>query len=286
MGITPIPLCSAQLLRDGGMSGDMRAERAADFEELARKFASRRIGRRICWREEVGSTMDEARRLALGGAAEGTVIGADAQTAGRGRHARPWRSQPCEDLLISVILRPPRELAGLVSVLGGLACARAVDRLASTYSTIKWPNDVRVRAKKVCGILVEAAVTGESAAFVLGIGLNLNLEPSAWPEISASATSIREITGSRRGRLEALDAVLSESDAVYGAALEGRPMLEEWKAKLDTIGRQVRLAYGREIVEGRAEGVDAGGGLVVRCADGRVRTFTAAEVTVQEESHE
>ncbi|MBI4220778.1 MAG: biotin--[acetyl-CoA-carboxylase] ligase [Chloroflexi bacterium] len=261
-------------------------EKPSDFESLSRQFARRRIGRRIFWRGEVGSTMDEAQRLAADGVIEGTVIGADAQTAGRGRHARPWRSRPGDDLLFSIVLRPPVNVARLLSILAGLACARAVDRLARAQSAIKWPNDVRVDGKKVCGVLVEAAVSGETAAFVAGIGLNVNLDPPKWPEISATATSLRAIRGARCDRREALEAVLDEFDLLYADALAGRPVLEQWKRRLETIGRRVWLASGTEVIEGRAEGVDADGGLVVRCADGIVRTFTAAEVTVQAESPE
>jgi BirA family biotin operon repressor/biotin-[acetyl-CoA-carboxylase] ligase len=228
--------------------------------------------------------MDDARRLAAGGAAEGTVAGADGQSAGRGRRGRTWYSKPGDDLLVSVVLRPPEEAAGRLSMLAGLAAARAVDRLTGRRSTIKWPNDVRVDGRKICGVLVESAAEGRRIGAVAGFGLNVNFDPSAWPQLSSSATSLALLAGGSRSRVEALRALLGELNELH--ELDGQPdppdqLRRAWSKRIDTIGQRVVLLAGSELVQGSAEGVDDDGALLVRRDGGDTVAFSAGEVTVQ-----
>jgi BirA family biotin operon repressor/biotin-[acetyl-CoA-carboxylase] ligase len=226
--------------------------------------------------------MDDARRLAAGGAVAGAVVGADAQSAGRGRHGRGWASRPGDDLLVSVILRPDPVAAGRLSMMAGLAAARAVDRLLGSSSTIKWPNDVRVGGRKICGVLVETAVEGSRVAAVVGFGLNVNLDPEAWPEISRTATSLAREAGCHQSREAALRVLLEEMNRLFDLLVSAdHELRDRWAARVDTIGQSVELALGAETVHGLAEGVDYDGGLLVRVDGGGTRKFAAGEVTVQ-----
>jgi BirA family biotin operon repressor/biotin-[acetyl-CoA-carboxylase] ligase len=258
---------------DGG-----RHESPAEFEALAGEFRGRPIGHTIVWRSRSDSTMDDARRLAAGGAAAGTVAGADGQSAGRGRRGRGWYSKPGDDLLVSVVLRPAEEAAGRLSMLAGLAAARAVDRLTGRRSTIKWPNDVRVDGRKICGILVETAAEGRRLGAVAGFGLNVNFDPSAWPELGSTATSLALLAGGARSRVEALRALLGELNELHDDADQLR---RSWSERIDTIGQRVVLAAGDELVHGSAEGVDDDGALLVRRDYGETFAYSAGEVTVQ-----
>jgi BirA family biotin operon repressor/biotin-[acetyl-CoA-carboxylase] ligase len=262
------------------MSGGI-PDTSGRFEALAAEFRDRPIGHSIVWRSSTESTMDDARRLAAGGAREGTVVGADEQSAGRGRHGREWVSRPGDDLLVSVVLRPDPATAGQLSVMAGLAAARAVDRLLGATSAIKWPNDVRVRGRKICGVLVETAVEGSKVAAVVGFGLNVNLDPTAWPEISATATSLAREAGRLQSREAALRALIAEMNRLYGPETSGPALRDQWAERVDTIGQRVELALGAETVRGLAEGVDYDGGLLVRIDGGGTRKFAAGEVTVQ-----
>jgi BirA family biotin operon repressor/biotin-[acetyl-CoA-carboxylase] ligase len=270
---------------DGG-----RHESPAEFEALASEFTGRPIGHTIVWRGQSESTMDDARRLAAAGAAEGIVAGADGQSAGRGRRGRGWYSRPGDDLLVSVVLRPPAGTAGRLSMMAGLAAARAVDLLTGRHATVKWPNDVRVDGRKICGVLIETAAEGPRFGAVAGFGLNVNLDPSAWPGLSTTATSLAHLAGAARSRVEALRALLDQFNELYGGELhgggrgaggDGDQLRRHWAERIDTLGQRVVLVAGNERVHGTAEGVDDEGGLVVRREDGVTAVYNAGEVTVQ-----
>jgi BirA family biotin operon repressor/biotin-[acetyl-CoA-carboxylase] ligase len=233
--------------------------------------------------------MDDARRIAAAPGSDGLVVGADSQAAGRGRHGRRWLSRPGDDLLVSVVLRPTdARLASGLSMLAGLAAARAIDRLAGVRSTIKWPNDVRIAGRKVCGVLVETSIEGAAFSAVVGFGINVNLDPAAWPGIASAATSLAQVRGRPQSRVQALACLLEEIDRLYGAS-RGTPapgaavasIRDEWAARLETVGREVELVSAGEVVRGLAEGVDDDGSLVVRLDDGATRKFAAGEVTLQ-----
>lgn len=166
-------------------------------------------------------------------------------------------------------------------MLAGLAAAGAVDRLTGARSAIKWPNDVRLGGRKVCGVLVESAVAGSAVASVVGFGLNVNLDPSDLPEISSTATSLAHALGRAQSRVRALRALLEEMNGLHGLLPVSDALRDRWAAKVETVGRDVELVVGDEVVRGFAEGIDYDGGLVVRCADGSTRKFAAGEVTLQ-----
>ncbi len=242
----------------------------------------RRMGAHVLLYDRVGSTMNVAWELAGAGAADGTAVIANEQTSGRGRFDRPWVGEPGGSLHLSVVLRPTLSAAPLLSIAASLAAVRAVRTLVEARCTIKWPNDVRIDGKKVCGVLVEsrADTEGEITA-VAGIGLNLDLDFRRHPELSESATSLRAATGRRVEVEQSATAVLEAMDALHGRAAAGDELIALWREALDTLGRQVTVRWPGGEASGLAEDVTSDGALVLLRGDGGRVTLQAGEVTLQ-----
>ena len=247
------------------------------------------IGRRLLFYQTLTSTMDEAARLALEGIEEGTVVVAEKQTAGRGRYSRTWVS-PEGNLLLSIVLRPSLYSLRYLSILAGLASARAVSTVTGLNATIKWPNDVRLAGKKVGGILVENSLQGNEVNYaVVGIGLNVIFDPRAHNELAETATGLSVEADKSVSREDLLRHLLQESDNLYHALRKGEPPVADWRERLDTLGRQVSVqvrhlgpASKPKVYRGLAEDVDAAGNLLLRTSSGRRIALPAGEVTLQE----
>ena len=253
-----------------------------DIPALESALSRRIVGRRIHYYDLIGSTMDEARRLAAGGMPEGTVVIAEEQTAGRGRFNRAWVSPRGENLSFSVILTPTAKQLPYMNMAATLAVARTVADTADLKPTIKWPNDVRVGGLKISGILIETAIEDEdSVCAIIGIGVNVNFDPSLYAEIADISTSLYRETGQRRNRTPVLQTLLEHFDDAYTAVRSGMSLTADWSEMLDTLGRTISLRSQHEVIEGVAESVDEQGNLLVRLSDGSLRTATAGEVTSQ-----
>ncbi len=239
------------------------------------------VGRRLEYRAALGSTQDLARQLAQAGAAEGTVVLAGRQTAGRGRLGRSWIS-PRGGLYFTVILRPsPEHLKALV-IIAALAVARAIERLARLQTSLTWPNDVRVAGRKISGILSESELVGQSVSYALvGIGVNVNADMAAYPETAALATSVMTELGREVSREALAAGILNEFEALYLAAQAGEPIHQEWRARLVTLGKEVQVRFGEQVEGGLAEDVDSDGSLILRRADGSRVTIAAGDVTLR-----
>jgi BirA family biotin operon repressor/biotin-[acetyl-CoA-carboxylase] ligase len=230
----------------------------------------------------LGSTQDLARELARAGAPEGTVVLASRQTAGRGRLGRSFIS-PRGGLYFTVILRPALEHLRPLPIIAALAVARGLEQVAGLRTALKWPNDVLVGGHKICGILLESDLTGQAVNYVLlGIGINVNADMSAYPEIAAIATSAAAEAGRPVSREALAAAVLNELEELYLAVQAGQPVQDEWRARLETLGRQVRVTSGQAVEEGLAEDVDGDGSLILRRPDGSRVTIVAGDVTLRE----
>ncbi len=227
--------------------------------------------------ERCGSTMDVARELAERGVAEGAVVVAEEQEAGRGRLRRRWYSA-AGGLYATVVLKPPPWALRVLSLAASVAVAR-VTELLGLDARVKWPNDVQVAGRKVCGILVEAAAEpGEAAYALVGIGLNVN---NALPEeLAGTATTLRELLGKSVPRLPLLLKLLEELDDIYARVREGRwgEVLSEWKSRSSTLGRFVRVETPEGAFTGVAVNVSEDGALLVRLEDGKIREFYAGDV--------
>ncbi|MDQ6727836.1 MAG: biotin--[acetyl-CoA-carboxylase] ligase [Actinomycetota bacterium] len=210
----------------------------------------------VRWFAEVASTNGLAADLARAGAADGTVVGAEHQTAGRGRRGRAWTSEPGSSLLVSVVRRP---VPPLLTLAAGVAAAGACRVVAGVETTLKWPNDVFVAGGKVGGILSE--LVGDAA--VVGLGLNVDWRSALPPGAAALGPGVE--------RAGLLVAWLTGLDDVTG--LDAADVLDRYRSLCSTVGRRVRVELPGETVAGLAEGVDDDGSLVV---DGR--RITAGDV--------
>jgi BirA family biotin operon repressor/biotin-[acetyl-CoA-carboxylase] ligase len=244
-----------------------------------------RLGSAIIHYETVTSTNDIARDLALKKAPEGTVVIAGNQTAGRGRLGRRWESPSDGGLYLSVILRP--QVSPSASTIITLACAVAVaNTLINEFDVaadIKWPNDVLASGRKICGILVEAAIeAGEVQHVVAGIGVNLNQREFPF-SIGENATSLFLETGRLVTPREFTQFLLKELDEQYNAALRHPSrIIKEWES-LSTYarGRAVTITSGDETVSGTTAGVTEAGALILELDGGERREILSGEVTLR-----
>jgi len=248
---------------------------------LEQGLTTRFVGRRLEYRSALRSTQNLARDLAEAGAPEGTVVLAGRQTAGRGRLGRSWVS-PHGGLYFTVVLRPTVQQLRALTIIAALAVARGIEAQTGLACSLKWPNDVLLGERKVSGILIESRLTGEQVDYMLvGIGVNVNADLTGHPEIASMATSLMMEVGREVSREAVAAAILNEMEALYLAAQAGQPLHQEWRARLGTLGRQVRVRVGEEVEEGLAEDVDAEGSLILRRADGSRVTITAGDVTLR-----
>ncbi|MBF0478313.1 MAG: biotin--[acetyl-CoA-carboxylase] ligase [Candidatus Omnitrophica bacterium] len=237
---------------------------------------TRYIGQPMKWFEEVSSTMDLAMKCGLDGAAEGLVIGADRQTAGRGRFNRKWESPAGTGLYFSIVLRPyidGKELFALTFLSAVAVCE--VLRALGVNAAIKWPNDILVENKKICGILTQAEFKGSSLEFVVvGIGVNVN---TAEKDMPAGGGSIFSVTGQMFDRENILAGILARVEFWYDCLKKegSQPILKSWKGLCGTLGTYVKITDAQKTVEGQAVDVADNGALLVEQKDGnRIKVLT------------
>ena len=241
---------------------------------------TRIVGRRLLYYPELSSTMDEAGKLGEGDTEEGAVVVAEVQSAGRGRQGRSWVSQP-GNLLVSVLFRPSLDALPFISIIGGIAAARAVRKVTGLEANIKWPNDLLIGGRKVAGILAESAIAGDTVWYaVLGVGMNVSLDTNQTEEIATFATSINAAAGQEVPRADLLRQFLMDLDALYLALAQGISPIEEWQGLLSTTGQRLMATWGNDTYNGVAEGTDPMGNLLLRQDDGSLLTLTAGDVTL------
>ncbi len=249
---------------------------------ISHNLDTRFIGQRVIYYPTVTSTMEIARRETQNGAAEGTVILADEQTAGRGRLKRLWLS-PRGSVALSVILYPALEYLPYVIMMASLAVARSIEVVTGLNAGIKWPNDIFINGKKVCGILIENEVQKGKVNFVIvGIGINVNLGLADYPEILPIATSLSDELGREVSRLDIIQRLLAEMESLYLAVTAGESIYEEWRDKLIMLGKRVTVTIGEARYEGTALSVERDGRLLLRLPDGSLAEVVAGDVTLRD----
>lgn len=233
---------------------------------------------------EIGSTNEEALRRARAGAAHGTLIIADRQTAGRGRHGRRWESPGGVGLWFSLVLRPRLRLdrAFGATAAAAVALADIVHEFTGVEAAVRWPNDVLVGSRKVAGLLAELGGRGERVEFlVLGVGLNVGQDEGDFPaSLRGEAVSLRMLRGSRVERVAVLERFLTGLAARYDSLDDddGASVREAWLARAPMMGHTVRVDLGEGGgFDGVATGLAPDGALVVETAAGR-REVRAADV--------
>jgi BirA family biotin operon repressor/biotin-[acetyl-CoA-carboxylase] ligase len=254
--------------------------------EIEAGLSSARIGRRLICFRETDSTNEVAFRLAEEGAEEGTVVVAEAQRHGKGRLGRRWESPAGVNLYCSVILRPPilPPRAAQLTFLSTVAVARAITATTSLHPFIKWPNDLLINGRKVAGLLNEMSAETEKVNFiVLGIGVNINMRRDQFPaDLRHPATSLCLEAGETVSRLAFIRALLEALDALYDTYLSHgyEPVREEWLARCNFIGRQVRITFQEKELSGVAQGIDEYGALLVQLPEGKVERVLAGDVKI------
>ena len=241
----------------------------------------------LLFSRRVSSTNEWAKRSALRRVPDGTVVVAEVQTAGRGRFGRKWFS-PKGGLWFSIVLRPKKEVAEATKLVfvASLAVADALGEFCGLHAETKWPNDVLVKGKKICGILAEINSTGKNANYVVvGVGLNANFKvKEALPkEVVETATSIEDELGRQVDYKDLLFAVLEKLDKVYDVFInEGSDaVLKRWKSFAGFLGHEVTIKVDSETFFGVASDVASSGALVLKLKDGSVREFRVGDVSLQ-----
>ncbi len=253
--------------------------------EIKSNLSADIIGCNVRYFDTVGSTNDEAKKAAGNGAPSGTVIAASAQTSGKGRLGRSWVSPPAGGLYFSVIVRPdisPYDAAGM-TLAAGLCTCLALRNRTGLDCKIKWPNDIIIGNKKICGILTEmSAQTDKIDYAVIGIGINV-LNRSFPEEISHKASSLFiESGGTEFSKTEIICAVLNELDKHYSDLTGGfsESFIDIYKTLCATLDRNISVIRGGKEIIGKAISINSRGELVVLC-NGELTTVNSGEVTVQ-----
>ena len=252
-------------------------------EAILKGLTTKSFGRSILCLEKTGSTNDVVLKLAEEGAPEGMVVLAETQTQGRGRQGRSWSSAAGKSLSFSILLRPklkPDELSEIT-----LAAAVAVAKTLEEYRfhpRIKWPNDLLLKGKKVCGILTELGPKKDKiASVVLGVGININLGAGDFPgDLKGIATSLYRVSGRKIDRVCFFQSVLLHLEETYGWVAQRRfpKVLTEWRKRSETLGRQVKVTQGHRFFYGQVVDVDEQGALLVRTDAGTVERVLSGDV--------
>jgi len=236
------------------------------------------IGRNILYYASITSTNEIAKQNALNRSVEGTVVISEEQTAGKGRLNRTWRT-PKGTLALSIILYPKIDHLHLLIMIASLAVVRSIKKLTGLTAEIKWPNDVLIKGKKVCGILIENKLKGDNVEYsIIGIGLNVNLKSSTISDVAYAATSLSDELNNEISLLQVIRYLLSEFELLY---LSKDTVFEEWHRNLVTLGKSIRITSGNSVYEGVAESVDISGNLILKQADGNTIKIVAGDVTLR-----
>jgi BirA family biotin operon repressor/biotin-[acetyl-CoA-carboxylase] ligase len=262
----------------------VREPDSLDAALLASRLTTNRFGRRLNVLGTVDSTQSIAQQWIADGAEEGALVLAEEQTGGRGRRGRPWHSPPGKGVWMSLVLQPqiPLQFTPQLTLLTAVAVCRAIGNLTQLPIGIKWPNDLLIRGKKVCGILLESKAEDERLVQVIaGIGISANLALEDFPEtLRDIATSLMIESGRRVDRHELIGEVLSQLEQLYDLYLSQgfEPIRLLWEALNVTVGRELLIQHGSESIQAVATGIDKQGALEVRTSDGQTRKIYSGEL--------
>jgi len=233
------------------------------------------LERRIHYFPEIGSTMDAARELAKKGVEEGTIVIAEAQNRGRGRLSREWLS-PEGGIYFTLVLRPriSPAYAPRINLMASIAVATTIRKLFGLKAELKWPNDVLIEGRKVCGILAEMDAEMDAVNFVnVGIGINAN---TSIPQFEKTVTSLKDVLGREISRKEFFSALLMEIERLQPLFMKA-DLLEEWKKLSVTLSKNVRIVSPGGVIMGRAMDIDTTGALIVKERNGSLSKAMAGD---------
>lgn len=262
--------------------------------EIANNLSTFIVGRKVEYFDTLDSTNNFAKKLAGEGCPDGTTIVAGQQIAGRGRMGRSWDSPANKGIYITVVLRPPMapEETQILTLAAAVATAKGISAATGIGTGIKWPNDLVIEGRKVCGILVEMSSEADRVNhIVLGIGINYSQADDEFPDelkhraisLRMASQNIKEGSTKEMSKLSVIRSVLRELDSCYQLVLNGKhkEILDMWKKNSVTIGREVRFTMGDVEYTGIATGITTDGRLSVDCTDGKRRDLLSGEVLVR-----
>jgi BirA family transcriptional regulator, biotin operon repressor / biotin---[acetyl-CoA-carboxylase] ligase len=254
--------------------------------EIRRRLKTSVIGREIVYLDTTDSTNKEAKKLADNGAVEGTLVIAEEQTKGKGRLDRSWMSPPNENILMSLIFRPSLPPSGIFSLtmITSIALVNAIKKTAGLKTKIKWPNDIYCSSKKLAGILTELNASREKINYaVIGIGLNVNLDPDRHEGIKKVATSLYKETWKIISRNKLLSSILKEIDRQYNLLKKGKinNIRKQWNKYSLVNGRLVIVFSGEYSEEGIAESISEDGSLILVKSDGTKKNILCGDVSLR-----
>ncbi len=244
------------------------------------------LGKDIYYYREVTSTNSIAKFMAQFGAAESTIVMSSFQKTGKGRMKRQWSCPAGQGILMSMVLRPniSMQFVPQLTLLSAVAVAETIRKVTGCEARIKWPNDIVINGKKVCGILAESSFYGSNPEYVIiGIGINANLEADQLPpDCQKTSTSLKLELGHRVSRLSLIKEFISIWEEHYQGFLQvGHPYLRtKWIENNVTLGRNVTLNRENGPLNGLAVDISTRGGLIVKMSDGSSEEFLAEDLSL------
>lgn len=259
--------------------------------EIMSRLSTKWAGQKVYYFDVTGSTNTDAKRFAEEGAPHGTIVVADIQNAGKGRRGRSWQTLSGTALSFTIVLRPDfaPDKASMLTLVMALSVAEAVDEEAGTFAMIKWPNDIVLNKKKICGMLTEMTMTPEMDEIqyiVVGAGINVNIGSveDFQEEIRQTATSLKIETGRQINRAVLLEKVLDRFEKNYEVFLETLDLSnlqKEYQEHLQGVGSEVRVLDPAGEYTGISRGINSKGELIVEKENGERVQVYAGEVSVR-----
>ncbi|WP_240688920.1 biotin--[acetyl-CoA-carboxylase] ligase [Ammoniphilus sp. YIM 78166] len=253
-------------------------------EEVMSGLDTRILGKVVHFFPTIDSTQHRAHALAKEGAPEGTVVIADEQVGGKGRLGRVWHSPPSTGISMSLLLRPKLELhrCPQLTLLAAVALVEAIRQETGLPVTIKWPNDILLNGKKICGILTELNAESDCINYlIIGMGINVNT-PSFPEEIGQIATSLMLEKGEPVKRVKLIQNILGKLEDLYAQYLEEgfAPIKARWESHAISIGKRVIIRQLSGTMVGMALGIDDDGVLLVQKDDGSLEKVYSADIEI------
>lgn len=255
-------------------------------QEIAGSLQSKWAGCEVIFWEETGSTNVEAKRLADQGSVHGTLVVADSQIGGKGRRGRSWHSPKGSAIAMSLILKPELEpeKASMLTLIQAMAVTKALEDICGISPQIKWPNDILVNEKKVCGILTEMNLDkAKISSIIIGCGINVNQDDFP-EEIAEIATSLKIETGQSQCRAKLIAHICKVFEEYFEEFMVVKDLsgiVDAYNERLISRGRTVKVLDPKEEFTGEALGINALGELLVKRADGATVNVYAGEVSVR-----
>ncbi len=255
-------------------------------EEVCPRLTTQILGRELFYFSEIGSTNDEAKKRAVAGCPEGTLVITETQLGGRGRLSRGWFSPIGKGIWFSAVLRPPfpPQEAPKCTLMAAVAINRAIREFTGIPCGIKWPNDILCNGRKLVGILTEMSAEMDAINhIVIGMGINVNIEAAEIPtELKDTATSVLMESGAAVSRIDLFIKVLECLEELYlSVKTEGfAAVLAAWRQESITLGRMVNVIAPDKSFAGKAVDIDADGALLVETGQGMERVL-AGDVSIR-----